>query len=82
MKEFFTRLNKQQMRSSLAILNLIGVFALIGFLVIRGVPAANKDMVYMAVGLLLGSYTGIMSYYFGSSKNETDKQKAETEKDA
>ncbi len=81
MKEFLMKIPKQQMRSTLAIINTIGVFLLVGALFVKSVPVTNSQIVYMAIGTLLGAYVTLNAYYFGSSKNESDKQKADAESD-
>ncbi len=79
MKEFLQKITKTQMRSTLAFVITAGVFALVGGLQYRSVPAVNSEIVYMAIGMLMSAFITVVSFYFGASKNETDKQKAEIE---
>ena len=77
MREFLKKITKTQMRSTLAIVITAGVFILVAGLHYRSVPAVNSEIVYMAIGMLMSAFITVVSFYFGASKNETDKQKAE-----
>lgn len=77
--EFLQKVTKTQMRSTLAILIVSGVFLLVAGLQYRSVPAVNSEIVYMAIGMLMSAFITVVAFYFGASKNETDKQKAELE---
>lgn len=80
--EFLQKITKTQMRSTLAFLNTIGTFSLVYLMFFVKIPAENKDTVYFTVGLIVGVFVTINAFYFGTSKNEADKQKADNEKDA
>ena len=55
------------------ILSFVFLFALLKV----KIPAENKDTLQIAVGILLAAMSGVIGYYFGSSKNESDKAKTE-----
>lgn len=67
------------MRSTLAVVIVTGIFGLVAGLQYRSVPAVNSEIVYMAIGMLMSAFISVVQFYFGASKNETDKQKAEME---
>lgn len=67
------------MRTTLALLIIVGVFVLATILQFRDVPPSNRDIVYMSFGLILSTLTTVVNFYFGTSKGEADKQKAELE---
>lgn len=52
---------------------LVGSFALVAALFTYPVPNANRDMITMSSGVILGWGGAIVSFYFGSSKSSRDK---------
>lgn len=64
-------------RSIIALSIVLLSFAFLFMLVLRAVPAENKEVVNIAAGLVLASLSGVAGYYFGSSKNESDKAKVD-----
>jgi hypothetical protein len=50
-----------------------GFFVLLGFLAFKGIPEINRDLMNLAVGALLGCFSTVVGYYFGSSKSSSDK---------
>lgn len=69
-------------RASLAFFTVFFVFAIMVMLMLFEIPAANKSIFDMALGSLLTvGFAVVFSYYFGSSKNESDKIKKENEKE-
>ena len=59
---------------------VLGFFGLLVLLVYIAIPEENKDMLNLVVGALIGSFTSVVGYYFGSSlgsheKNELLKNK-------
>lgn len=78
MTEFIRKLTKTEIRSVLAILIILGGFSFIGVLLIAPIPPENKDLVNIVIGgVFTGTVASVANYYFGSSKNETDKTKSE-----
>ena len=57
----------------LGALIVIGFFALLVVLVYKGVPEGNKDLLNIVVGSLIGSFSAIVGYFYGSSKGSADK---------
>jgi hypothetical protein len=47
--------------------------ATVGLLLFHAVPASNKDMVNIFLGIEGSSVTGVIGYYFGSSKGSAAK---------
>ena len=45
------------------------------------VPGENKDALYLVLGALLGSFTMVVSYFFGSSNGSSDKTELLKQKD-
>lgn len=58
---------------ALGALIVIGFFVLLGFLVVYEVPPQNMSLLQIVVGALIGSFTAIVGYFFGSSKGSKDK---------
>jgi hypothetical protein len=76
MKQWLLNWNKTDMRNILAIITLVGVMLLLTVLLFRPLPNGNNELVYMAMGYLMGqALGGVFGYYFGASKNDADKLK-------
>ena len=52
---------------------VIGFFALIYILTRVEVPKENIQPLNLTLGALIGSFTGVVQYFFGSSKGSADK---------
>ena len=50
-----------------------GFFVLLYFLVYQSIPSENKDILNIVVGALIGSFTTVVGYFYGSSKGSSDK---------
>jgi drug/metabolite transporter (DMT)-like permease len=50
-----------------------GFMALLGILVFQGVPEQNSELLYLAVGALIGMAGAVVNYFYGSSKGSKDK---------
>lgn len=59
----------------LAGLLIVGFFILLFLLVIKPIPVQNSELLYLVTGTLLGSFTSVVNYFFGSSMGS--KQKTE-----
>lgn len=57
----------------LAAVFVVGYFCLIGFVLMRVIPAENKDIALMLFGTLTAAVASIISYFYGSSKSSADK---------
>lgn len=57
----------------LGALIVAGFFALLILLVLSAVPSENKDLLNLVVGALIGSFSSIVSYFFGSSLGSSKK---------
>jgi len=56
------------------------IYLSFGFLFLvtrREIPQNNRDLVMLAAGIVLGVVTTVAAYYFGSSKDKSDSEKAE-----
>jgi hypothetical protein len=52
---------------------VIGFFALLYLMLYWGVPEPNKDLFNILSGALVGSFTTIVGYFYGSSKGSSEK---------
>jgi hypothetical protein len=57
----------------LAALIIIGFFVLLYIVAYSELPQNNKDILNLMAGALIGSFTSIVNYFFGSSKGSADK---------
>lgn len=81
MTEFLRKISSKDIRNILAVIITLGCFILFYFLIIKEIPAANKDLMNIIAGMLFGGpLAAVSGYYFGASKNEADnKAKKEVE---
>jgi len=72
LKKLFDHIGAAEIRNALAIVTTLGGFILLYLMLIKEIPAGNKDVLNVAVGFVFGSgFTGVYGYYFGSSKGVT-----------
>lgn len=77
MKQWWINLNKTDVRNLLAFVWVVATTVMLYILIFKGIPTANNELLYMSIGMYM-TYTGvIISWYFGSSKSETDKAKTD-----
>ena len=52
---------------------VVAFFALLYLLIVLTIPEENKDILNIVVGALIGAFTGVVSYHFGSSAGSKEK---------
>ena len=52
---------------------VIGFFLLLYLLIKQEIPEVNKDVLNLVIGALIGSFTTIVGYFYGSSKGSSEK---------
>lgn len=57
----------------LAALVVVCFFALLYIMIFEAVPDNNKDMMNLIVGSLIGAFTMVVNYFFGSSTGSKAK---------
>lgn len=71
-------LSKTNVRNVLALLTLISVVLLLFILLFYPIPQRNMELVYMAMGYLMGqALGGVYGYFFGSSKAVEERHQAD-----
>jgi polyferredoxin len=71
MPEWLKRLTKTDIRNSIALTIVYGVFVSLFLLIYKPIPKENRDAVNVMIGFLTGSALGgIMGFYFSSSKSD------------
>lgn len=59
----------------LASIVVIGFFALLYILMFEEIPQNNKDVLNIVVGALIGAFTAVVGFFFGSSVGSKEKTK-------
>lgn len=57
----------------LAWIIVLGFFILCGTLIFVAIPESSNSVVFMLFGILGSGFTGVIGYFFGSSKSSSDK---------
>ena len=57
----------------LGALVVLGFFSLLGLLIFKGIPEKNAELLYLAVGALIGSFSTVVGYFYGSSAGSAAK---------
>lgn len=78
MSKFF-ELFAKNVRSILALSIIYLGFAYLFALLFVPIPPANKDAVMLSAGFVLGIVVSVGAYYFGSSKDKSDVDKADSD---
>lgn len=78
MTKFFELFAKNA-RSIIAHIVVVGGFVFLFFLLFVKIPTGNETILNVAAGLVLAAMGAVTSYYFGSSKDKSDVDKADSE---
>lgn len=78
MKSFF-ELFAKNVRSILAIMIIAGGFTFLFSLLAWMIPKGNETVLNVAAGIVLAVMGSVASYYFGSSKDKSDVDKADSD---
>ena len=68
-----TMKNKEIFQYVLGALVVIGFFALLLVLVFVTIPEQNKDILNIVIGALIGAFTAVVGYFYGSSLGSKEK---------
>ena len=75
MTEFFKKISKSDIRNIIAIISVLGAFVMLYLIIIKPIPAENKDTVNILAGAVIGGLIGgVNGYYFGASKGDSIKK--------
>lgn len=77
MTAFFRKLSTTDIRNIIAIMVVGLSFTFLFLLVFVAVPDKNQSVINTSTGLVLAALGGVVGYYFGASKSETDKKKTD-----
>jgi len=72
-------LKNMQFKHILSLVSVVGIFSLLGILLLKPIPDANKDVVNISIGTLIGGLIArIAGNYFPSSTSAKKGDKTET----
>lgn len=81
MKALISNLSKQSIRNILAVMSVLGIFGLLFLLCFVPIPKGNEAILHILIAEAVGvGFVGVYNYFYGASKNESDRQKSEREK--
>lgn len=75
----FFELFAKNVRSIIALSVVICCFAFLFLLLTFKIPEGNETILNVAAGLVLAALGSVCSYYFGSSKDKSDVDKADSD---
>jgi len=64
---------KETFQYGLALFVVLGSFFLFGNMLTQKIPAENKDIIYLMIGIVGTTLSGVIQYFFGSSKGSQEK---------
>jgi uncharacterized BrkB/YihY/UPF0761 family membrane protein len=64
-------------RTIIAFIIVVGCFSFLFVLLYKTIPDANKSIIDIAAGAVLTTLATVANFYFGSSKDKSDQDKAE-----
>lgn len=67
------RITKDIFQYALGAIIVIGFFVLLYILMNSEIPVSNRDLLYLVTGTLLGAFTTVVTYFYGSSKGSAEK---------
>lgn len=66
--------DKEKAYMAVLALVVIGATFFLGYVLLtKTIPSENRDIVNIALGIILGLSVTVVGYYFGSSKSSSDK---------
>lgn len=81
LEAFLRHFNRFSFRGPLAVIVVVLSFAFLFMLLWVPIPEPNKDAVMLAAGLVLAGLGVVLGWYFGSSKDKADSDKAKAIQD-
>lgn len=73
---FFEALSKNA-RTIIALSVIYLSFGFLYLVAFWAVPTGNRDLIMLSAGIVLGVVATVAAYYFGSSKDKSDSEKAD-----
>lgn len=67
-------------RHIIAIIIVICSFGFLYMLALKAMPIDNKDVLQLSAGMVLAVLATVSGYYYGSSKDKSDQDKANNQK--
>ena len=71
---WLSKIGSTEIRNILSVIIVIGAFSVLTLIIFKPIPEVNKDVVNIAIGLVLGGPVGgVIGYYFAASKKDEPK---------
>ncbi len=78
MKQFFQNIGKVEVRNIIAVLAVVGTYILLYMMIIKPIPAENKETLNISIGFVFGGLVGgISGFLYGASKQRNAKTENE-----
>ncbi len=78
MRQLFFNINKMSVQNIVSIITVVGAFVILIMLQLHEIPAANKDVLNIALGFVLGNgVSNVYGFLFGEKKNQPTKKEGE-----
>lgn len=72
MKQFWQKIGNTEIRNILAVMVVLGCFILLYIMLVKPIPAENKDILNVVGGMVFGGgLSVVLGFYFGASKSDT-----------
>lgn len=77
LEETLKAIGVSDIRNVVLILDGFVIIGLVYILIFKRLPEGNSEIMYMALGIVLGVFASGRNYLFGQSKSENDKKKTD-----
>lgn len=73
--KFFEKIESIEPRTVMTIIMTVAVLLILFLVFTVEIPETNRDLAIATVGTFVGYFGGVVTFWFGTSKGSSDKQK-------